>query len=246
MKVVLLKTHIWNEDIEEMAIKIYNETYDFNIDFFILMNCDSLDIFNQIIEEKIRKITLVISEKNLKQIYPIGFFDMYLSNHWLMMWFYQNNKKYDYYWSIEYDVRIIGNSYNIWDHSEDIDFLHTGYIDQTEGIMTLEEKYKWPDFYTYAGNKLLEEERYFGNLQVSRYSNRLLQYLDKCFEEENGQDEIIIYSLILKGNYSMSNVFLNGLIKGIFTWNNRYINYNKEIYESLKNSNILGIFHPIK
>ena len=107
--VVLMKTHIWNESIENFALKIYNETINYNIDFFVLMHDENDTIYELIQSDFIKKVTLTFKEDDIKKIYPIGFFTMWISNHWILMWFFLKYREiYNFYWSVEYDVRISG------------------------------------------------------------------------------------------------------------------------------------------
>lgn len=240
--VVLLKTHVWSKEIEMFALKIFNETYPIGIDFYVLMHLDDNNILQLVESEKIRKITLKFTEQEIKNLYQSGYYSMWISNHWILMWFYRNyGSEYKYFWSVEYDVRIHGDSSKIWSYNSPCDFLYT-----IGNYQNANHKYK--DFY--IGSKISESEKYYGFLQIARYSHRMLRYLDECFSNgENGQDELIIYSLLNRGGFTKSNLFLSSLIRGIWTWDNRYSNYNRYIYESnkiRKNNMELYIFHPIK
>lgn len=229
MTVVLLKTHIWNEYIENFCIKIFDETFP-DIDFFILMVSDT----NVVINEKLQPFFIFIHEDEIKNLYSIGFFNIWLSNHWILMWFFQNYKKYDYYWTVEYDVRIKGDSRKIWNYYSNIDFLYPrGNVHNPKA-----------DYFNYyEGNKLKFEDKRTGFLQLARYSIKLLNYLNECFLEENGQDELIIFSLVKRGNFTLSNFFLGSLIKGKWCADSNSSKYNKKIYNNIK---CLSIFHPIK
>jgi hypothetical protein len=241
-KVVLLKTHVWSDDIEKFSIKVYNETYLYGVDFFILMHTENDEIYHQVKSEKIKKIIIKFTEAEIKSIYTTGFISMWLSNHWILMWFYKKfGQKYKYFWSVEYDVRISGNSSKIWLHENSHDFLYT------KGNYR-NVKHKHMKFY--QGTLLNDLEKFFGYLQLARYSSRLLVYLDKYFNlGENGADELIIFSLINKGKFTGSKEYLQSLIAGTWTWQDIYSENNKQLYnycESLNDSNHLYIFHPIK
>lgn len=240
-KVVLLKTHLWSDDIEKFATKIYNETHTLDVDFFILMHMRENEIYN-VKNDKIEKIIIRFTEADIKSIYSSGFISMWLSNHWILMWFYKNfGSNYKYFWSVEYDIRISGNSSKIWLNNSSFDFLYTkgNYRNVNHPYMKL-----------YKGSILTDSEKYIGYLQLARYSDKALEYFDEWFTKgENGPDELIIYSLINKSGLSESKIFLQSFIAGVWTWENKYSSNNKKIYnycESLKNSNHLYIFHPIK
>ncbi len=239
--VVLLKTHIWSDDIELFAIKIYKETHLYGIDFYILMHItenENYDIKNEQLKKNIIKFT----ENEIKNIYSSGFISMWLSNHWILMWYYKNfGLNYKYFWSIEYDVRISGDSSKIWLHDSPIDFLYT------KGNY---RNIKHPYIKLYTGKVLTDLEKFFGYLQLARYSNQALAYLDHWFSQgENGPDELIIYSLINKSELTGSKKFLQSLVAGTWTWENKYSQANKQLFdycESLQYNNNVYIFHPVK
>lgn len=242
---VIIKTHIWSDHLEKYCIKIYHETKDCNIDLYILMHDENDTLFSKIKDDNLKKNTLIVNEKTIKNIYSIGFYSMWLSNHWLMMWFYQKFKdKYDYIWSMEHDVRITGTSSKIWLHSTNEDFLYvTGNCILYENM---NRKY-------YIGGKLSDNQKYQGFLQLSRYSANFLNHMNKCFNEgENGQDELIIFSLARRDNFSYSCKFLSKLVRGVWSWQKKYAHKNWLEYKQLENYNknnnnkYLAIFHPIK
>lgn len=241
-KVVLFKTHIWNDDIEIFAKKIKSEANSVTIDFFVLMHTETDAYFNLIKSDDIKKITLTFNEFTIKNIYNgIGFHSMWISNHWILMWFFKQHKnKYVYYWTIEYDVRIVGNSTKIWTINYDFDFIHPHDYSHN------------PSFYwinSYVGNKLQLKEKYNGLLQLARYSKKFLDYLDSCYESgENAQDELITFSLAVRGKFTISNLPLKSLIRGKWTWQNHYSVINKKIYNKLcsQNSDKVYILHPVK
>ena len=239
--VVLLKTHVWNDDLEKFATKIYNEATLSNVDFFILMHdeTNSLTVQNDILKKVIIKFT----EADIKNIYQVGFYSMWLSNHWILMYFYQKYKDiYQYFWSIEYDVRISGDSSQIWKHNSNCDFLYVrgNYLNQN-------------NYYRnhYVGDKLASHQKYYGFLQLARYSNVALAYLNDCYVGgENGQDELITFSLLNRGKFTGSKTYLQSLIKGTWTWESKYVDYNKKIYNKHElnpdpNGSVY-IFHPVK
>ena len=231
--VVLMKTCTWSLNIEEFAKKIYNDTRMSKIDFFILMHGDS-----QVNDDSLKDIIIKFTEEEIKGIYQVGFFSMWLSNHWILMWFYRKFNNYKYYWSFEYDVRISGNSNLIWNYNGSYDLLYP-----RGNYRNTNNKYKE----CYIGGKLTPLQKFYGYLQISRYSNRALKYLDKCFEEgENGQDELIIFSLLNRGGFTGSKIFLRSLVKGIWTWESMYSDYNKSLYNKANSVNQLSIFHPVK
>jgi hypothetical protein len=206
------------------------------------MHTDNGEIYETIKSPVIKNIVLKFTEEEIKSIYTVGFFSMWLSNHWILMWFYRQFKqKYKYFWSTEYDVRISGDSSKIWKHESTNDFLYT-----LGNYRNINNKYN--DHY--VGGKLSELEKYHGYLQLARYSNSALEYLNKCFEEgENGQDELIIFSLLNRAKFVGSKKFLQTLIRGTWTWQDSYSASNRKIYEQMENPiyrKHTHIFHPVK
>ena len=239
--VVLIKTHVWSPHIEKFASKILEETTASGTDFFILMHTETGELVNKIKNDQIKKCVLKFTEKEIRALYKIGFYSMWLSNHWILMWFYKKfGSKYKYFWSLEYDVRITGPSSHIWKHQSPHDFLYT--LGNYRNMRHQYNSY-------YVGNKLGPYQKYFGYLQLARYSDKVLAYLNKCFEEgENGQDELITFSLINRGGFTGSKEFLHGLKKGVWTWQSRYSDYNKKLYDRIEKipSKQVCIFHPVK
>lgn len=239
---VIMKTHVWSDDIEIFAKKLYHETKLAKVEFFVLMHDESGELIDQISDEKIKEITLTFKESDIFSLYSSGYQTIWLSNHWILMWFYLNHeKKYHYIWSIEYDVRICGYSYPLWLSKDDSDFIYPqGNHRNPNG--------KYIDCYT--GDQLSETERFSGFLQIARYSKDALKYLHNAFSKgENGQDEMIIFSLMNRSKLKMSNRLLKPLVSGRWTWEGRYVEYNRKVYNNyctLCKHDDLFIFHPIK
>lgn len=241
--VVLYKTHRWNDDIEKYVTKIYNETYKNSVDFFVLMHDEDQKLKSSIKNNEIRNITHSFTENDIKGIYQVGFFSMWLSNHWILMWFYKKfGQKYKFFWSVEYDVRISGDSSKIWLHESAYDFLYP--LGNYRNAKNIYNKH-------YVGGKLSELDKFHGFLQIARYSDRALEYLNKCYESgENGQDELITFSLLNRSGLTGSKKFLQRLVRGVWTWQDKYSESNKKLYETFElnhnDPNHLYIFHPIK
>ena len=240
--VVFMKTHLWSQELEKFALKILQETLKCGVDFYILMHTDDGVIYNRIQDSSLKARTLKFSEAEIRAIYSMGFYSMWLSNHWIMMWFYQQfGSKYEYFWSIEHDVRISGNSAKIWMHYSPHDFLY---------VQGNYQNFRNQLQDCYIGDKLQPQDRFFGFLQLARYSNQSLKYLDECFKDgENGQDELIIYSLMRRGGFTGSKQFLQMLKRGNWTWLQKKSDDNRKLYqlaEMQKFGDHLYIFHPIK
>lgn len=247
-KIVLLKTHIWTDDLEKFAIKLKNETLIHGIDFFILMHSNNNKLINKIKNEELKKYILMFNENDIKKMYVKGFYSMWLSNHWILMWFYKKYKhKYKYFWTIEYDVRISGDSSKIWTYSGTEDFIYPIEIFQDPN---------WGFKNYYIGNKLTDNDKYYGYLQLARYSNKFLEYLNQCYTSgENGQDELITFSLFKRanmlGHLTGTKDPLNKLIKNSWSVSGNDSDKHKKLLEESEteyksNINHVRIFHPIK
>jgi len=243
-KVVLLKTHIWNDSLEKYALKLFNETSVNNIDFFILMHTENGKLPSLVKDVNLKKLIIKFTENDIKSIYKQGFFSIWLSNHWILMWFYKkNSKKYQYYWSVEYDTRISGNSSIIWNYDGVEDFIYPYEPWQ-------DPNWIWKNHY--VGGKMIDKDKYYGYLQITRYSANFLNYLDNCFTNgENGQDEMILFSLFKRGKFTGSSKLLFGLIKDTWSVDPKVSDSNRKKYHESENkykydNKNLVIFHPIK
>jgi len=243
--VVLLKTHVWTDDLEKFALKLKNETIPYGIDFYILMHNDDNQLPNKIKNRDLSKYVLTFSESEIRKVYSKGFFSMWLSNHWILMWFYKQhqNKHYEYFWTIEYDVRISGDSSKLWKYTGTKDFLYP--------VGPFKDK-NWTFKHHYVGGKLSDKDKYYGYLQLARYSNQFLKFLDSSYTAgENGQDEMITFSLFKRGNFTGSDRLLRNLIKDSWSVDNTTVAKNKQLFDKSENdyrsdSTHLRIFHPIK
>ena len=237
MTVVLFKTHVWIPDIEMRALKIYRETK--KLDFFILMHGK-----HEIQNKNLASRVLVFTEEDIRSIYPEGFYSMWISNHWILMWFFiKFGTKYKYFWSIEYDVLIVGDSGLIWNYDSDMDFLY---------VRGMSYHPNNKHFNCYVGGDLQDKDKRQGYLQLARYSHAVLTYFHQCFlNGENGQDELITYSLVKRGGFTRSNTYLGSLVKGTWTWDTKYSYVNRLVGAKLVTMlkylpKSVWILHPVK
>jgi len=240
--VILLKTHVWNHDLEAFVKKIRREAIQCKADFFVLMHTEDDSIYHLVMDPDIKDIILRFKEADIKKLYNgFGFHTIWMSNHWILMWFYRDHQNYQYYWSLEYDVRICGNSINIWKNNYTDDFLYT--------IGNFQNNTFWNQFY--RGKKLTRLQKYHGYLQIARYSNRFIKYLDTSFSDgEQGQDEMITYSLLQLGKFTNSNKLLYPMIRGTWSTDKKMSDTNRAVYDQIEKNerdhNEVYIFHPIK
>jgi len=247
---ICFKTHIWNKGIHNFIKKIYKDCDDsnkkalnnfkgeFDLDFYVLIP----DYLEKNINQDIIKFTKIYKEEDIKNLYKNGFYSMWISNHFIELWFNKTfGEKYEYIWFIDYDVKILGDTNYFWRSELTEDLLIP------RNMTLLKENWK---FYDYVHESLLKEERYMCPKQFYRISKKLLIKLDELFESGiNGHNEIIIGSICKKFNFTYNSNFLNQTIQGIWTENPEYSKYNYENYNKLIN-NVNSwkpyIFHPIK
>lgn len=243
---VLFKTHTWNAEIEAFAIKLKCDTEaTCGVDFYILMHTENNKLPESVTNSSLKPHIKTYTESTIRALYSKGFYNMWLSNHWIVMWFYQNfGDDYDYIWSIEYDVRISGDSRRLWSYPGDEDFLYP--------VKPFQDKdWYWREHY--VGDRLRESEKYYGYLQLCRYSRDFLAYLDDAFADgENGQDELIIYSLFVraKPKYIGSHHLLGPLINDSWSVVPEDSDYHKQLFQTSERTpyynRSLTIYHPVK
>lgn len=245
--VIIYKTHVWNYSIEKFVRKIRSEAEDYGIDLFILLQKDSSQKLEYLKDTSLKNNIIMFSEAEIKNVYVEGYFNLWLCNHWILMWFFKKYPNYSYYWSIEYDVRISGDSSKIWAYNGSEDFIYP--VQEFQ-----HSDWAWKNHY--VGHQFNDNNKWYGYLQLTRYSKRFLIYLDKHFtNNENGQDEMIIFSLFKKGvneigltgNFSI----LNNLIQDSWSVDNTTSKKHKKLFNSSKkeykkNDDHLLILHPIK
>lgn len=235
-QVILYKTHVWSDSIELDVIKLMHETSN---DFRVILHDETGDLIALIKSEKVKSITLCVTEAVIKSIYCEGWVDMFLSNHWILMWFFKQHSYYDYYWSIEYDVKVVGNSNKIWSIESDSDFLYP----------IGNRKVRITNKYTKTAKKL-DMPLYAGFLQIARYSQKALEYLDSQYVQGvNAQDEIATFTILNKSGFKMDNKPLHRMIKGTWSYDNFYQEENLKQYYILKyhtTKDETYILHPIK
>jgi hypothetical protein len=235
-----MKTHVWCQELDEYAVKVKAECGT-TCDFFILFHQEEGRDKNGIISPELQENVLTFSENEIKAIYQEGYYGIWLSNHWILMWFYQKYPDYKYYWSVEYDVRISGRTDRIWNMESDVDFLYVigGHPDSDPKRLYRE---------CYTGDLMGKIPKIFGMLQLARYSSAAIQYLDDKYKSnENGQDELVTHTLMKHSGLTTSRYLLQPLIGGIWTWDARYSNHNRRLYymcDRVTDRN--WIFHPIK
>ena len=94
---VFIKTHVWNEELEEYIRWFYKCCKKINIDFYLLVQ----DNIKTKIPQDYLFLVKFYSIDIIANFYKSGFYEIWLSNHIICQWFYQNfGKQYDYIWSV--------------------------------------------------------------------------------------------------------------------------------------------------
>lgn len=247
--VICYKTHILNKVIIDFIKKLYkdcdnsnkemldNFKGEYDIDFFLLIP----DYLEKELPENFKSFTKIYKEEEIQNLYEKGFYSMWLSNHFIELWFYKNfGEKYNYFWFIDYDVRILGDGCYFWRNELTQDLIIP------KNITLIDANWK---FYNFLHESFLENERYICLKQIYRISKTFLNKLDILFNEGiNGHCELIIGCVCKKYNFSYDHTFINQRIQGIWTHNPDFSAYNIETYNKFVSSIIIKpyIFHPIK
>jgi hypothetical protein len=228
---IVIKTHFFSDGIIEFIELILKDN-----DLCVLF-CPNDNDF--VVPESIRPHTIILHQNVIRELYNgVGYINPWLSNHWANMWFYRNYPNYDYYWFVEYDVRISGDMNVIWSCNFTDDLIHPM-------AYNCNNDNKYSD--TWCGSEMDDKDKRYGWLQLARYSNRFLKYLDFCFRSGiNGYDEMIIFTLLFHSEYTNNYHFLGNLIGGVWCSDKRYSDHNYLKYKYHFNNDQLRIFHPIK
>lgn len=243
---VLFKSHTWNLEIENFVVKLKCDIDAVcNVDLYILLHSEDGKLLDKINNRDLRSLVTQFKEREIRDTYNNkGFHSMWLSNHWIVMWFWHKfSDKYDYVWSIEYDVRISGDSRRLWEYPGTEDFLYP--------IKPFQDsKWLWKDHYV---GKMTDDDKWYGYLQLARYSRLFLNYLDEVFTSgENGQDEMMLFSLLKRGGdkFRGSHYLLNPLIKDSWTVHSEDSDRHKGLFRDSENKpldkRLLTIYHPVK
>ncbi len=231
---ILFRTHILNYAICNNIKKIYNECNNFNINqnnHYLIFHLLIPDNITYPIPDEFKEFTKIYNEeKDIKSLYKNikddEFKNIYYSNHFITLWFFKYfGKTYENFWSIDYDVKILGSSLNIFSNNTNFDLLIPKNIIEKNGF-------------------------FITNTQICRLSKFLLKKIHKNIKKGNNFSYEIIYALICKKyNFSYDYTFLNSFIQGVWTNNTEYNKHNIESYNRItKNKNNVKtyIFHPIK
>ena len=223
---VVFVAHIWNNDIDVYFKSLKQSCAVYNIDLVILACGTRFESEEKIFRPSLDEIKLMYS----KNFHAKG---LWACNHWILLWLWKvwaKEECYDHVWSIEYDVRTLGDLYTLWSLDTSIDYVSSTSIQpySTEGF--------W-------GPNIGFRPTHTALKQIFRCSYNFLNYLDeKCREGLTGQDECTLATHAQQFKYTNLKSYLcagyspqkNDAILRL--WQN----------EKKQQTKMLKIFHPIK
>lgn len=246
---ILLASHILHDSVIERLYKISQSSH---YDFFILhhSNCES-------ITEKYKHNLFSFTDNIL---FDLGYQPLVKSilpgsNHFALLQFFQQNRKYQYYWYVEDDVYYNGDWSTFFNqfHSEDwtADFISsyvTDYHDQPTWLW-------WP-YIKYNESKISNAIKTRSFNPIYRISNHGLDLLDKKLKGGwMGHHEVVIPTLLKLGG--MKIIDFGGMGKYVLPgFSNRFykrddanimndtMRYRPEIQPSEITDKLL--YHPLK
>lgn len=237
-RAILFKTHKFSKAIRDRYEKVVSESKGL-ADVFLVVHGDVR------IDDGEERRLFRVSDGELARVYDRGFVDPWLSNHWLLMaWWKRVGRAggYQFVWSVEYDVGIVGNSAELWGEPSGADLI-ASYGPFQDSAWPYKDRY----FCDTAASACLarrDEDKWYGYVQISRYSARFLDYMDHVFESgENGQDEMMIFSLAKKGQFSIDTEAV-ACRQGFWSAQGADAALAKKAYTAPARS--LTLFHPIK
>jgi len=121
-------------------------------------------------------------------------------NHWPIIRFSQE-KAYDYYWNIEYDVRFMGDWKKFFSHFTNAreDFI-------TSHIRKFKQEAYWYYWSTLSHPEIkIDQKQYLRSFNpIYRISHRALQYIDKMQKQKwCGHHEVLMPTLLFKGRFKL-------------------------------------------
>jgi hypothetical protein len=238
-RAILFKTHKFSKAIRDRYEKVVSESKGL-ADVFLVVHGD-VRIDGE--EQRLFRV----SDEELHRVYDRGFVDPWLSNHWLLMsWWKRVGRAggYQFVWSVEYDVGIVGNSAVLWGEPSGADLI-ASYGPFRDSAWPYKDRY-FCDKATSACLARRDEDKWYGYVQISRYSARFLDYMDHVFESgENGQDEMMIFSLAKKGQFSIDTEAI-ACRQGFWSAQGADAALAKKAYMAMAPAPSLTLFHPIK
>lgn len=226
MKSVLtFRTTKWDIVISDFVNKLYTECRNV-IDFYII----APNTIFSLIPNDYKQITKFYDEIEIIEN---------LTNYW----FYINHGyKYDYIWTIDYNVRILGNSNYFWNCNIDDDLLIVKNIQNNNSYLPL-------SMFRISKKYLELINNFIINYNENKNNNN--DNNDNDTDNHDILQEEKLYGHILdmnKDNLTYDYQFLNKNIQGLWTQNINYVDYNIDILNKIKNSYFKkpSIFCPVQ
>lgn len=251
--VILFSSHIVNNETINRYLKI-REGIPQNIKIVWCLNKREGEVYTLPKDIEVFEFT-----KEDFQYLPYTVFseDIWFNANLIMMLFYLQNPRYDFYWFIEYDVIFTGS----WD------LLFCAFADTKSDLISSHvERYsnantswQWWDVIELKDKVIPIENRLKSFNPVYRLSHRALSFLHECLSKGNaGYYEVLMPTILYDGGFTLEDFGGTGdfvkpgnrnrfYIQGTYTnyGTMRYFpNYSREEINALGTANKL--FHPIK
>lgn len=240
---ILFKTHFINSEIlkEYENIRIACDKLDYDI-FILYDNTKKYFKFGNVkaflfsLEDFKNAGYCLVSESILPKCRSIQWFHA----DFPILFFYNKNKQYDYYWQIEFDVRFNGDWLNFFFQfkKDDSDFISTNIKDKNSFL-------KWNMWSKHNLN--VEEDRLLSSsFPMVRFSNRALDAVDREYKNGFiGYCEITCPTIIKQKGFKISDIGKKNYNDFIFQFRHPipYSIYNiiKKLPQ-FKNK----LFHPVR
>lgn len=190
--VILFATHILNDYVVNQIKKLYNDTKGI-ADMYVLLQVDHLSTYA--IPPEYAVFPFTIENLNSLGYEPWAETIIPGSNHFAVLYFYENHPEYEYYWNIEYDVTFSGNwqlFFKFYNDKND-DFI-TSHIASIEDMPNWEH---WNDI------ELNEEDdipaiHYLKSFNpIYRISNNALHFISTFLKKGNrGHHELLLPTIL--------------------------------------------------
>jgi len=155
--------------------------------------------------------------------------------------FFIENRDYDYYWYIEYDVRYSGKWRDFFDYfNNDKDLI-------TSHIRSYDEEPKWPFWYLEHPNLSIPDLKRIRSFNpVMRISNKALTYLhESLMDGWIGHLEVLIPTLLHKNGFELEDFGGSGKFCEKENINRNYLGSSNNTYGRLFHGTLRYKPHPI-
>lgn len=252
---LLIATHKWTRSVAEGMLPFMASAHRCGLDVHVLLAAPPSAAFEPL-PPRPRDLPpyatwTAVAAADVRALYASGFVDHSRSNHWNLMWWWRavgRPGEYDAVWSLEYDVRAVGNVDALWGApSPTADFVSTVAARPLEPVFT--------HFFTREMEAELHgATRVCAWKQVFRASERVLDAWDAAFARgANGCDEAVLTSLAYSGGYELDDVarFIDApsWLGGLMPWAKQQWERHAAAAAAratAPTANALTLYHPIK